>query len=517
MKNLKKWLNALLDSLYRFLSSLKLAVFVISSLAISQAIATFIESIYDIPMGRYYVYDTRWFYGLMGLLGVNIFMVAASRFPWKRRHVPFLMAHVGILTLLTGSWITSQHGVDAQLMISEGSLQNSLSLTGNAFYIKKGSKLWVQGLPFKPPDQKFDPTEVKDFRVTIDRYITHADERISFRDVKNRKAGKKARPAIHVKLVSERARVFQDFWLWSGDMRRSRKNFGPALFAIVDRVVKFKNKKKGGKGMAGIMFQANKDGGLSYQVSSRDGSSRVRKIARESIVNSEISPGWMDFKVTVMNWIPDAEDATIYKPSRLQYGDQAPQAAIRISYQENKSDLHTKKLWLGKWNRKNISLDGKSTTVEFTAMRRSLPFFIQLKRFKIDYHVGSRDPSEFSSQVRVIDGDQAPKEPILISMNEPLTYGGYTFYQSSYIPGQPRPTTSIFSVNKDPGRWIKYGGCILIVLGSILLFSLVGFLSSRCSSQNLEERYIPQTKSQRESGIANGNGHDMDQEPEIAV
>ena len=58
-----------------------------------------------------------------------------------------------------------------------------------------------------------------------------------------------------------------------------------------------------------------------------------------------------------------------------------------------------------------------------------------------------------------------------ISMNEPMKHAGYTFYQSSFQEDDMgRPTASILSVNKDPGRWIKYFGSALIVLGIVMLF-----------------------------------------------
>jgi hypothetical protein len=56
-------------------------------------------------------------------------------------------------------------------------------------------------------------------------------------------------------------------------------------------------------------------------------------------------------------------------------------------------------------------------------------------------------------------------------MNEPLKHKGYTFYQSSFEEDKMgNPVTSVLTVNYDPGRWLKYIGCLLIVLGSILLF-----------------------------------------------
>lgn len=57
-------------------------------------------------------------------------------------------------------------------------------------------------------------------------------------------------------------------------------------------------------------------------------------------------------------------------------------------------------------------------------------------------------------------------------MNEPLKHSGFTLYQTSYEPGDPRPITSILSVNRDPGRGAKYLGSLLIVLGAIWLFAM---------------------------------------------
>ena len=55
-------------------------------------------------------------------------------------------------------------------------------------------------------------------------------------------------------------------------------------------------------------------------------------------------------------------------------------------------------------------------------------------------------------------------------MNEPLTHRGYTFYQSRYSADRrpaDRPATgqfqSVFQVGTDPGRPIKYAGCLLLV------------------------------------------------------
>ena len=49
-----------------------------------------------------------------------------------------------------------------------------------------------------------------------------------------------------------------------------------------------------------------------------------------------------------------------------------------------------------------------------------------------------------------------------------MKHEGYTIYQASYSI-QPGQTLSIFSVNQDPGRSLKYIGSLILSLGIILI------------------------------------------------
>ncbi len=80
---------------------------------------------------------------------------------------------------------------------------------------------------------------------------------------------------------------------------------------------------------------------------------------------------------------------------------------------------------------------------------------------------------EYASQVTVQSKDSDQKiTSQLISMNEPMKYAGYTFYQASFEKDEKtgEPVASVFSVNRDPGRWIKYFGSIILSVGIVWLF-----------------------------------------------
>src|SRR6185437_9335762 len=89
-----------------------------------------------------------------------------------------------------------------------------------------------------------------------------------------------------------------------------------------------------------------------------------------------------------------------------------------------------------------------------------LGFDMTLKKFAVGHYQGTDRAKSYRSLVNVpAVGD------VSIYMNHPLKYKGYTFYQASFQQNdQGQATTSILSVNRDPGRWMKYLGSLLIVL-----------------------------------------------------
>ncbi len=96
-----------------------------------------------------------------------------------------------------------------------------------------------------------------------------------------------------------------------------------------------------------------------------------------------------------------------------------------------------------------------------------IPFYIMLKDFKLTRYPGSRSPSEFSSDVTIVDIENNESFNKHISMNNPLTYAGYKFFQTSYDTDE---MGTVLSVNKDPGVEITYFGYALLFLGLILNF-----------------------------------------------
>lgn len=100
-----------------WLGSLQLALILLATIAIACAIATFAESNFNTKIAQTYIYKAPWFQIWLAVLCVNLFAVTLTRWPWKRRHVGFVVTHYGIITLLCGAMIGMQTGFEGNVTL----------------------------------------------------------------------------------------------------------------------------------------------------------------------------------------------------------------------------------------------------------------------------------------------------------------------------------------------------------------------------------------------------------------
>ena len=96
----------------------------------------------------------------------------------------------------------------------------------------------------------------------------------------------------------------------------------------------------------------------------------------------------------------------------------------------------------------NIREGEKSSILVANHQNIQLPFSLELIDFSLTRYPGSRSPSEFSSDVIVIDEQQNYRSKHTVSMNNTLTYRGYKFFQTSYDTDEKG---TLLSVSHDPG------------------------------------------------------------------
>ena len=453
---------------FQFLASLKLAVTVMTGLTVAMIVATVIESVADTPTAQYWVYRSLWFYALLFMLGVNIFVVAVSRWPWRRHHAAFLLAHAGILLLLAGSWVTFRFGLDGMMRVQEGKSSATVEVSDNQLYFTEDTGVKSFPIEWLPPDVRLKPFDISEYQVRVEEFITHADPSYEFKDAP---AGE-GFPAVKLLVQGGFMRIRQEYQLWAGDPAWARIQAGPATISLARGDVFGKDavpQAMGFGGMPGVRLDLllTSKGEWKFRAVNSEGKEKLGA-AR---AGESIDPGWKGgVNITLLEARPSATSLVTYVPAKIQYGNQAPPSAIRITAGKTREAS----MWLGLGDRATLNLGARTVAVAYLPKRYQLPHSIRLDQFKIDFYEGTRNPASFASDVTVLDPSHPDEKlrqfPLKISMNEPLHHRELTFYQSSYEPAEPRPTVSIFSVNRDPGRSTKYAGSLLLVAGVIWLF-----------------------------------------------
>jgi hypothetical protein len=116
-----------------------------------------------------------------------------------------------------------------------------------------------------------------------------------------------------------------------------------------------------------------------------------------------------------------------------------------------------------------FSAGGRTYALGMRARREYLGYSVTLKDFRHDVYAGTDIPMNFSSLVHLKNPAKGEERDVLIYMNQPLRYGGKTFYQASFGKGD---TLSVLQVVENPGWLLPYISTVLVTLGLLVHFAI---------------------------------------------
>ena len=224
-------MNSLINKIFHFLSSVKLAILLLCTFTSLLIFATIYESNTSIEDSQRLIYQTRWFDFLLFLLGTNVFCAALSRYPWKRKHIGFVITHLGILIILFGSMLTRKFGVEGQMILQEGEKTDSILITNEstlavsvpALQVREEFTPWFVNDPIPAGKEIEYPVGNTGMVCYVEKY--YFNPRLSeqiFAD------GQQVNPAVSVTIYPPNApNPFQD-WLFSEIPGREGFNLGIA-------------------------------------------------------------------------------------------------------------------------------------------------------------------------------------------------------------------------------------------------------------------------------------------------
>ncbi len=141
--------GAIPRAVFRFFASLQLAIGTLSALMIILAVGTIIESRFNADAARILVYDTPWLTLILVILVLNLACSAADRLPWQKKHIGFVLTHLGIIIILAGSLATQKAAVDGQMSMTEGSSGKWVTLREPMIYVYSQAFKEERMLPMK--------------------------------------------------------------------------------------------------------------------------------------------------------------------------------------------------------------------------------------------------------------------------------------------------------------------------------------------------------------------------------
>jgi hypothetical protein len=127
-----------------------------------------------------------------------------------------------------------------------------------------------------------------------------------------------------------------------------------------------------------------------------------------------------------------------------------------------------------------IAAEGRTFRASFRLERNYHPFSVTLLKTTHEKYPGTNIPKNYQSRVRVENPAKGETREVDIYMNNPLRYGGLTFFQSQ-MDRDTMPGFSGLQVVRNPSWFTPYLGCSMVAYGMLrhFLVHLIVFLKKR--------------------------------------
>jgi len=425
-------------------------------IAVSMAIATFIENDHGSVVAMKWVYGTRWFELILFLLMVNLTGQIFINKLYSRKKLTILLFHLSFILMIIGAGITRYFGFDGSIHIRQGESQNICTSADKYIHFSISDN---HGKQLFKDEEKFIITST-----AIDRYSKKVEVNNNHY---NLKLIGLIPNAIETIVDAEGGQPMVLFMVTKGMMGRQ------TLLIKQGDTTEINGLKVGfcEKDSSDARISFEKD---SFYIESPSNIMIMNMMQKKTTISEKGQ------KVTLkpmMVYNVDGNSFVVQKLSPhgkiklLSHGSQQGKSNQDVLEFELKSDERIANLYV--WTNKDLNEsidtynDGKNTIgLSYGSKEVKLPFVIKLDKFILERYPGSNSPSSYKSEVTLVDSELNIEKPYSIYMNHILKHRGYRFYQSSFDNDEKG---TILSVNHDrAGIFVTYTGYILLFLFIIL-------------------------------------------------
>lgn len=518
-----------ISKLERYIASAKFAVIIILIYAAYMTVGTFFESYYGTDYTGRAIYKHWGFFFVQGLIFLSIFYALLHRMPPKKRLYGFYTVHIGMIILFCGSYVTYFAGIDGNITLKVNEPSRTVNLSRDMLYITdhSNSKEVTYLLPYSA-GEKYINDEYEGIK--LKRFYPFSKDELKWITPANRTPSQKKLTNTHgSQYMIFNDSVSQEFTMSlhpeaidfpaSSTMGPLKINYLPAplmncfgskdssgyiiwdsvenvCFTPSDRGIEVKTASTGKtffvvekNGMLFSFFPDSTPWPLEFDGKelqpAKDSALRVfsRNLFKtepqlflfgegvayfddEWIVerlekDKTVELPWMGFELSLLHH--EDKKMPLLEPTYIR-PIQVNNKIIQGEQRSLEIEVQGKTYWVKSTNPIALMINGKRYSFFLGNQSLKLPYELNLSRFKMDTDPGTNNPASYESFVNVFDKNGVEKSHVY--MNNPLKKDGFTLYQASYFQDENGNYGSVLSVNFDPGRFWKYLGSLLIVLGS---------------------------------------------------
>ncbi|MBF4983986.1 cytochrome c biogenesis protein CcsA, partial [Nonlabens mediterrranea] len=446
----------------KILFSTRTMTFLLFAFALSMAVGTWIEHIYDTPTSKKWIYNAWWFSAMMFLLVLN-FIGNIKRYQllqWKKWAT--LTLHLSWILIIIGAGITRYISFEGMMLIREGNTENSfysdetymsvimqgMSPDGQEMQREIKDKMLIT-----PYDYDYSLNEEfydKDVSIIIDTLIFDAVEGlIPSEDGKDR----------YLKIVEAGQGTRHDHLLKDGEKALIHNtlfgvNLDPDLAAAEDVVNIVEN-------WNGYTIQTPFEGQYMRMADQMEGEV-IKDSIQPLMLRSLYTLGNMQF--VIPEPITAGNVGIIESPEPTAAKAYGIKATVTSGNDSKQVEMLGGKGIISDYV--DVEVNGVNLYIKYGSIMRELPFSITLDDFIADKHPGTEKAyAAFESKVLVNDDNGSTPERIY--MNNVLDKEGYRFFQAGFDPDE---LGTHLSVNYDFwGKTITYAGYYLLYLGLLAL------------------------------------------------
>lgn len=440
------------------------------------AVATFLESIYDIQTAKLIIYNALWFELLLIYLGINLVVNIFRYKMWHRNKIAMLMFHLSFIVILIGAGITRHFGYEGVMKLPEPDAQTGVLRPVDHIYSADPKlKIFIEN---KYVEETMFLSEIVKTRFNVDFNFPEKNKTVNVELIDFQSKH------IDSLIVND---TIPDYVLNIVTGGNTSNYLSEGDFMMIGDIPLSFDKKDlmpGGIELYRIEGKMMMKTGIPMRYLPMSEMQKIRQTGMDvpdsMYVNVPVDT-LVPFNITTLYYVN--EESFVFK----EIINHARVMRVPSGRKDVGEDYVTLKITDGKdvkivsvagghgiiATEERFTFNGLLYSIQYGSVPIRLPFAVACNEFTLHKYPGSDAPSSYESIVTVMDNKNNVEKTRKIFMNNVMDYNGFRFFQSSYFPDE---TGTILSVNYDWwGTMITYIGYLMMSIGMLLsLFAPVG-------------------------------------------